>query len=252
MKARFVTAIGILVFGAASAFAGPTTFNFGFAPLPSADKELGKTANFTSNGATITAFGYECSAPNTTAQATLADCKGTDLYEKNDGGSEMGLGLAGESDHEIGMDSTSADFVLGLDVSNLVKMGATSMTLSFGSVQPGESYAIFGYGMNPFSSGSVSLMGQLVDGQLVGNNGSTTAQVFSSTIGLNASDEFLVFTSPCDANGNPSERNGPCGSNVTLAGGVATTPEPGTIALFVTGLAMLGFATRKRWATQRN
>lgn len=246
MRARFAMALGILVFGATSVFAGPTSFNFGFG---GPDTALGTSQSFTSNGATITAFGYECSAPSPSSTSTLSSCMVTDLFAKDDGPNETGLGLAGQGggENEIGFDGTGADFVIGLDVSSLFKLGATSMTLSFGSVQPGESYAIFGYGSNPFS-GSVPLMGHLVDGQLVGNDGSTSAQVFSSTIGLNASDEFLVFTSPCAASTSTALV---CGSNVTLAGGVATTPEPGTIALFAIGLAMIGFTTRKRWATQR-
>lgn len=245
MRARFATALGILVFGATSALAGPMSFNFGFG---GPDTTLGTSQSFMSNGATITAFGYECSAPSPSSTSTLSNCAASALFAKSDGGAEVGLGLAGEAEHEIGFDGPTADFVMGLDVSSLVKLGATSMTLNFGSVQPGEAYAIFGFGSNPFG-GDVVLNGNLVDGQLVGNDGSTSAQVFSSTIGLNASDEFLVFTSPCAAS---TSTDLVCGSNVTLAGGVASTPEPGTIALFAIGLAMLGFATRKRWATQRS
>lgn len=238
-------ALFLTMFATVPAFAGSTNFSFAFG---GPDMTLGTSQSYMSNGATITAYGYQCSAASPSSTETLSGCNPSALYQKSDSSVEFGLGLAGESEHEIGWDGATADFVIGLDVSSLLKLGATSMTLSFGSVQPGEAYAIFGYGSNPFA-GSVMLSGHLVDGQLVGNDGSTSAQVFSSTIGLNASDEFLVFTSPCSAAapGSPLD----CGGNVTLGSLTATTPEPGTLALFVTGLLALGFCMRKRLAFQR-
>jgi hypothetical protein len=240
-------ALFLTMFATVPAFAGSTNFSFGFG---GSDMTLGTSQGYMSNGATITAYGYQCSATTPSSTDTLSNCSASALYQKNDGGAEVGLGLAGETDHEIGWDGPNSDFVVGLDVSSLFKLGATSMTLSFGSVQPGEAYAIFGYGSSPFG-GSVMLSGHLVDGQLVGNDGSTTAQVFSSTIDLNASDEFLVFTSPCSAAapGSPLD----CGSNVTLGSltSSAPTPEPGTLALFMTGLLALGFCMRRRLAFQR-
>ncbi|HEV2289706.1 MAG TPA: PEP-CTERM sorting domain-containing protein [Candidatus Acidoferrales bacterium] len=246
-----VLTLGLAAFAAAPAFAGNVNISMGFG---GPDGPLGTSASYTSGSATITAYGYECSATDATTSGTLSGCAASDLYQKSDGGSEVGLGLAGETDHEIGMDSTSADFLIGLDLSNLLKLGATSITLDFGSWQPGEAYAALGYAANPFLSGTFTLDGLTNTKAWVGNPGTLPGnpQQYSSTFSLNSGDQFLVLLSPCGA--NPSAPLGPCGSNVTLAGLSATsaTPEPGTLALFVTGLLALGFAARRRWVFARN
>lgn len=245
-----VLAATFAAFTTMPAFAGSVSF----APT-GPDTALGTSAIYSLGGTTITAYGYECSANNATTGGTLSGCVGTDLYAKNDGGAEVGLGLAGETDHEIGMDSTSADFLVGLDVSNLVKIGATSMTLTFGSWQPGETYAVLGYGSNPFlgflgnPSFTLTLDGATNTKAFEGNDGKLPGnpQSFSSSFDLNSGDEFLVLLSPCAA--NRTAPLGPCGSNVTLES--AATPEPGTLALFLTGLLGLGFGMRRRFAFQR-
>ncbi|HVA72040.1 MAG TPA: PEP-CTERM sorting domain-containing protein [Candidatus Limnocylindrales bacterium] len=244
MKARFAAlALSMIALAAVPVFASGVSLSFGFG---GSDTSLGTSQSYTSNGATITAYGYVCSAASPSSTATLSNCNPTALFAKGDGINETGLGLAGQGngENEIGWDGPSADYVMGLDVSSLFKLGATSMTLSFGSVQPGEAYAILGYASDPFLSSSFALTNTKA---WVGNNSSTSAQVFSSTIDLNANDQFLVLISPCGASSNPS---GPCGSNVVLDSLTATTPEPGTLVLFGTGLLALGFGLRRRWAGQ--
>src|SRR5487761_850771 len=231
-----------LFFGTAPVFASGASFNFSFG---GPDITLGTSQSYTSNGATITANGYVCSATSPSSTATLSNCSATNLFAKTGGLSETGLGLAGEGngEHEIGWDGPNADYVVGLNVSSLFNLGATSMTLSFGSVQPGEAYAILGYGSDPFLNSSFTLTNTQA---WVGNDGSTSAQDFSSTVSLTANDQFLVLISPCGASLNPP----PCGSNVTLDSLAASpTPEPGTLALFGTGLLMLGFGLRRRLAS---
>lgn len=241
MKVRFaVWALAMLFSGAAPVFASGASFNFSFG---GPDTALGTSQGYTSNGATITANGYVCSATDSTSSATLSNCSATNLFAKSDGPNETGLGLAGEGngENEIGFDGSNADYVIGLNVSSLFNLGATSMTLSFGSVQPGEAYAILGYGSDPFLSSSFALTNTQA---WVGNDGSTSTQVFSSTISLNANDQFLVLISPCGASLNPP----PCGSNVVLDSLTAQTPEPGTLVLLGTGLLAFGFGLRRRFA----
>lgn len=243
MKIRFAGwALAMLLLGAAPAFASGATFNFNFG---GPDTALGTSQSYLSNGATITANGYVCSATDSTSTATLSNCSATNLFAKSDGPNETGLGLAGQGngENEIGFDGTNADYVIGLNVSSLFNLGATSMTLSFGSVQPGEAYAILGYGSDPFLNSSFALTNTQA---WVGNDGSTSAQVFSSTISLNANDQFLVFVSPCGASLNPP----PCGSNVTLDSLTAQTPEPGTLVLLGSGLLLVGFGMRRRFVSR--
>lgn len=248
-KAAFA-ALCFAMFAIAPAFAGSVNFNFGFG---GPDSALGASQSYTSNGATITAYGYVCSAASASSTATLSNCAATDLYAKGDGPSETGLGLVGEGggENEIGFDGTSTDYVMGLNVTSLFKLGATSMTLTFGSVQPGEAFAVLGYGSNPFAAGTPFALtntkawcGYQTAGCVYNGD------VVSATFGLNAQDEYLVLVSPCGASSNP---NGVCGGNVLLdsLNSTAPTPEPDSLLLFGTGLLALAFAARKRFAFAR-
>src|SRR5579859_8090807 len=196
MKIRFaVWVLAMLFFGAAPVFASGASFNFNFG---GPDTALGTSQSYMSNGATITANGYVCSATDSTTSATLSNCSATNLFAKSDGPNETGLGLAGQGngENEIGFDGTNADYVIGLDVSSLFKLGATSMTLSFGSVQPGEAFAVLGYASDPFTQTSFAL----TNTEAWCGHGSTgctfNGDVGSATFDLDASDEFLVIISP--------------------------------------------------------
>ncbi|MGB7186659.1 MAG: hypothetical protein WBD21_08740, partial [Candidatus Acidiferrales bacterium] len=194
MRARIAgIAAGLLLFGASSAFAGRVNFSFGFV---GPDKALGKSAGYASNGATITAYGYKCWAKTPSSTDTLSHCVASDLYEKDDSSFELGLGLAGEDDHEIGWDGPHQDYVMGLNVSDLFDLGATSMTLTFGSVEPGEAFAVLGYGSDPFTAGTPFALTNTK--AWFGNDGSYP-DVDSATFDLNAQDEYLVLISPCGA-----------------------------------------------------
>jgi hypothetical protein len=89
--------------------------------------QLGSTQAYTVNGITITAHGY------------YNNGSATNLYAKNEGGDETGLGLAYENDHEV-----DTNGFIQLDLQNVIASGASSVSLSIGSVQSGEKYNVYG------------------------------------------------------------------------------------------------------------
>lgn len=250
MKSRLAVSLwGLLFLGVSPAFAGSATFSFGFSGN---NTTLNTSQTYTSHGATITAYGYECSAPSASSTSTLSNCVAADLFAKNGGAGEMGLGLVGEGggENEIGYDAGNADYVMGLDVSSLFHLGVTSMTLSFESVQPGEAFAVLGYASDPFANSSIALTNTKAWCGYQTAGCSYNGDTASAGIDLNANDQFLVLMSPCGAGGSNGNVNGPCGSNVLLDSLTAPTPEPGTLLLLATGLLVLGLAVRRPYLTK--
>src|SRR4030042_286146 len=105
-----------------SAWATSFLFNFN---IPTGT--LGTSQTYTNNGATIPAPGF--SAPPTP----------TNLFGKNDGGDEFGIGISGADHNEI----QTSNFVQ-LDLKPIWDLDATSASMSVGSVQKGESWNLYG------------------------------------------------------------------------------------------------------------
>ncbi len=164
---------------------------------------LGNTHSYTSNGVSISAAGF-----SSTGQAM-------DLYGKNTGGDEQGLGLnATSSDHEI----TTSTFVQ-LNLSSLQAKATNPLTLSIGSVQKGE-------GWNIFQSTSLGAKGTLLA------SGSTD---FPATFKINPSDHYISI----QASGGDV-----LVSTLSATGKSAGVPEPGTMLIVGTGLALAAFRKR--------
>ncbi len=132
IKSRLLVAgrqLSIVLAGLMFSFASPTWADWSFV-FNNPTGNLPTTQAYTNNGVTVTAHGYNAlNIP-------------TNLYGKNDGGDEIGLGLAfpvGTTDHEI-----QPGTYIQLDMAQFWAQNPTNVTMSFGSVQQGEGWKIFG------------------------------------------------------------------------------------------------------------
>jgi hypothetical protein len=95
--------------------------------------------DLTQSGYTITARGYDnVSGPDTTHE----------LYFKSapdsGGGSERGLGLVGTLNNELQTSGGTPTNYIQLDLRSILGQGFTGLEISVGSIQPGESFLLFG------------------------------------------------------------------------------------------------------------
>ena len=184
-----ILAFAVIVFCGAS-FAD-STFDFS----SKGNGDIGPTDTFTAGAGSITLWGF--SAAKTA----------TDLFYKNGGGDENGLGLNdGDVDHEIS----------GTAFIQFTAAGITSITI--GSVQSGETYQL--YGSNTLGK----------RGTKIGVLGTT-----DGTVNLSAIDGTWTYVSLFAPAGNVLLDNATTPSSV---------PEPGSTALIMTiglvGLFELG------------
>jgi hypothetical protein len=132
MKLRtgtFLALAGVITLLPGPARADGASYNFGGctdAPVVCSGDVGSVTANYTSNGHTITAKAF-----------SIANY---DLFIKNGNSlpaDEQGLGMMGTTDHEI----QHGEFIQ-LDVTSLAQAGFTTVSLILDSVQPSEGYQI--------------------------------------------------------------------------------------------------------------
>ncbi len=129
MKSVLLMAVSMLGFGMGLQ-AGTVTYTWNF---EGTNETLGASQVYTSSptgGASITAYGLSCVA---------SGCSATDLYGKNGGAGETGVGIANDpsGDHEI----YPGTFVQ-LDLTNLLAMNPASGTLTIESVQSSEGFTL--------------------------------------------------------------------------------------------------------------
>lgn len=145
---------------------------------------------FTSNGSTLTVYGF-----------TKSD-SAADLFLKNGGGDETGLGLdlRDDTDHEIG----SGNFI------QFTGTGVTSIKI--GSVQSGESWILYG-------SNTLGQLGTKIDSGTTGGSFNVSGNYAFLSLAAGAKGDVLL-------------------DSVTTA---AAVPEPAMPALILT-TGLLGFA----------
>lgn len=141
---------------------------------------------------------------------------GIDLFVKNSGGSENGLGLAGTVNNEINSSDTGQAIIL--DMADLAGSGLDSGSVVVGSLQAGE-------------SGTVCNLAALETCQTVVESGNT--EMGTASVSWSASDPYLVFWQPNVDGGN-------------FLVDTMTVPEPGSALLFAFGLVGIILVVARR------
>lgn len=211
-KTMFMLA-AVAGFAALPALASPIPFNFN-AGL--GDLGAGPTT-FTSGAFSISANGYVGSTAN-------------NLFEKNSGGDEQGLGLKGTNDSEINPGQS-----IVFNLTNLANAGLTSGTFTLGSLQTGEDAEVcVTSSSNPGSAASGTCQAGLIDN--LGGSVGTVVVNWSKT------DSFVEFIT--DPHQSSSTGN-------YLVDGLdvnnSTVPEPPSVILLGTALLGLACVTRRRF-----
>jgi hypothetical protein len=204
MRRKFKLRIKLLALAAGFAFSLPAladSVNFA-----ASTGNMGKSHVFNVNGGNITATGYS----NTGVTSNL--------YFKNNGGDETGLGLAGMPGNEIG-GTSFVQFGLGGFLAST--NGATQLHL--GSVESGESYNVYGSNMAG------------VQGTLLGSG--NPAQ---TTFTLPATQPYQ-YVSVSASKGNVLVQG------IQTVSSSVSVPEPGVLRMLLTGmLGMIGAAALLR------
>jgi hypothetical protein len=198
VKFRFAIAVAFAVACAGTAFCD--TINFS---NPTGD--LGHSHTYTSGSISLTAYAFAIGGAS------------DHLFGKHDGGSENGVGIAGQSDHEI----TNSTFI-ELDLSSITN----PFSLLIGSTQDVEGFKVC------FSSSLGTLGGSCQDFHTPNSDPFSTS-FFTKPLG----DQFVTITADRE------------GSNVLLDGLTTTaTPEPNSLLLFGTGIVAAAGVVRRKLA----
>lgn len=131
LKASRLVLCGSVVFVASSAWATLVTWNLNPDGL---NADVGSSSHdFTVSGYTIAARGYD--TPSTPHE----------LFFKNGGGDEIGLGLVNTLNNELQVDINGNPLnFIQLDLHSILSQGFTNGKIEIGSIQSGESFSLYG------------------------------------------------------------------------------------------------------------
>ena len=184
--------VGVCLLSAAPVFADSTTLAF-----VGTLGDIGPTDTFTSGSLSLVATGYS-------AQGVTAD-----MWAKNEGPIETGIGLASEIDHEI-----SGTKFIQLNLTQILAVHPYSVVLVIDSIEAGEAYNVWG-------SNTAGQFGMPLASH-------QTSHTF--TLSDLGHFNYISITTPSDTS---------VFSNVTLEDVDVTTPEPSSAGLLLWGLVAL-------------
>ncbi len=179
--------------------------------------QLGTTQTYGIGADQIDTYGFK-SALSTGPTLTIGTA--TDLYAKNGGGSETGLGINNDptGDHEI--TTTSA---IEVNMATVLAANPTSsVTFTIGSVQRNEGFALFGGPLN----GSYA----------------TSDELYHFTNANNSPTQFSFTITAAEAktSGDVFYLTATSGNVLLNTIDVSAVPEPATLTLALTGLGFVG------------
>jgi len=233
---KALLAAGILAVMMVVPQARAATYTFGWVTSSNENTVLGLTYSETNNGVTLTAYGL--TAPSNLTHPAAA---GPDLYAKNGGSGDTGLGLSTANGGNPGMitDGIQVDFASAISAA---PNGSATMTVS--GLQSGDTWAI--YGSNTQLTVAANSQTEGAPGEPLAS-GTDKNGAASVTVNLPDWGQFTFYTLMSTGAPMCDTADILLGS-VVINGGTTTTtqtPEPASLLMAGTALIAIGMLLKK-------